>query len=237
MNRATADPRIRSAKHKNIASMSLNRTFLRGAAAVCAVGAMAAFGASAQTSAATKPDAAKGQKIAGDVCAACHAADGNSVASANPKLAGQHPEYVAKQLVDFARKPDNKSARVSGVMAGFAASLSAEDRRNLGAWFASQKPKPGTAKNKETLEFGARIYRAGIPEKSVPACSGCHSPNGAGIPAQYPRLSGQFAEYIEAQLKAFRDGTRRNSVPMMQTAARLSDREMAAVADYIAGLR
>lgn len=217
--------------------MTLNRITLRRAAAALLAGAAVAFGASAQTGAPSRPDPAKGQKIAGDACAACHAADGNSVASANPKLAGQHPEYTVKQLVDFARKTDDKAARASGVMAGFASALSDDDRRNVAAWYASQKPGLGTAKNKETLDLGARIYRAGIAEKAVPACSGCHSPNGAGIPAQYPRLSGQFAEYTEAQLKAFRDGTRRNNLAMMQTAARLSDREIAAVADYIAGLR
>lgn len=217
--------------------MTLNRITLRRAAAALLAGATVAFGASAQTGAPARPDPAKGQKIAGDACAACHAADGNSVASANPKLAGQHPEYTVKQLVDFARKTDDKAARASGVMAGFASALSDHDRRNVAAWYASQKPGLGTAKNKETLDLGARIYRAGIAEKAVPACSGCHSPNGAGIPAQYPRLSGQFAEYTEAQLKAFRDGTRRNNLAMMQTAARLSDREIAAVADYIAGLR
>lgn len=217
--------------------MTLNRITLRRAAAALLAGAAVAFGASAQTGAPARPDPAKGRKIAGDACAACHAADGNSVASANPILAGQHPEYTVKQLVDFARKTDDKAARASGVMAGFASALSDDDRRNVAAWYASQKPGLGTAKNKETLDLGARIYRAGIAEKAVPACSGCHSPNGAGIPAQYPRLSGQFAEYTEAQLKAFRDGTRRNNLAMMQTAARLSDREIAAVADYIAGLR
>jgi cytochrome c553 len=203
-------------------------------------GVFIAFAASAQedkTVKPVKPDAAKGQKIASEVCAACHGADGNSTASANPKLAGQHPEYIVKQLADYAKKSDDKTARVNGVMAGFAAPLSAEDRKNLAAWFSAQKPKLGAARNKETLDLGARIYRAGLPEKNVPACSGCHSPNGAGIPAQYPRLSGQFADYTEAQLKAFRDGTRRNNLAMMQTAARLSDKEMAAVADYIAGLR
>jgi cytochrome c553 len=97
--------------------------------------------------------------------------------------------------------------------------------------------KPGTARNKETLELGQRIFRAGIAEKSVPACAGCHIPSGAGVPAQYPRLGGQWAEYTEAQLKAFSEGTRRNNVPMMQIASRLSEAEMKAVADYIAGLR
>ena len=217
--------------------MTLNRIFSCRAAALVVAGALAASVAIAQSAAPVRPDPAKGQKIAKDVCAACHAADGNSPASANPKLAGQHPEYIVKQLADFAKKPDDKSARVSGVMTGFASMLSDDDRRHVAAWFASQKPKLGTAKNKDTLELGARIYRAGIAEKSVPACSGCHGPTGAGIPALYPRLSGQFAEYIEAQLKAFHDGTRRNNPAMAQLSLRLTDKEIAAVADYIAGLR
>ena len=182
-------------------------------------------------------DPAKGQQIASQVCAACHGADGNSVIPANPKLAGQHAEYLLKQLNDYTKPATDKSARVNAIMAGFAAGLSPDDRRNVAAWFSSQAAKPGAAKNKETLDLGQRIYRAGIPERQVPACGGCHSPNGAGIPAQYPRLGGQYAEYVESQLKALRDGTRRNNLAMAQIAERLSEKEMQAVADYIAGLR
>jgi cytochrome c553 len=185
-----------------------------------------------------KVDVNRGQQIAGQVCAACHGADGNSAIAMNPKLAGQHADYLYKQLLDYTVQPKAKSAlRENAVMAGFAASLPDEDKRNVAAYFAAQKLKPGTAKNKETLELGQRIYRAGIPERAVPACSGCHGPSGAGIPSQYPRLGGQYAEYTEAQLKAFRDGTRRNNEAMQQIAARLSDREMKAIADYVAGLR
>lgn len=215
--------------------MTLNSVFVLRATAL-AVATLATWGAQAQ-SAAVKPDPKKGQAIAAGVCAGCHNADGNSLINTNPKLAGQHAEYLAKQLADFAKKPDDKSARVSSVMAGFAATLSPEDRSHVAAWFASQKPAPNSAKNKASLDFGAQIYRAGLPDKAVPACAGCHSPNGAGIPVQYPRLAGQFAEYTEAQLKAFRDGVRHNNVPMQQIAARLSDKEIAALADYIAGLR
>ncbi len=182
-------------------------------------------------------DPGKGEKVAAGVCSACHGNDGNSAASANPKLAGQHYEYLVKQLVDYAKPADAKNARVNSVMAGFTGQLSIEDKRNVSAWFASQAIKPGTASKRETLELGQRIYRAGLPGKDVPACAGCHSPNGAGIPAQYPRLGGQWAEYTEVQLKAFRDGTRRNNLPMGQIAARMTDAEMQAVADYIAGLR
>jgi len=203
-----------------------------------ATGAMVLTSAVAQVKGAdVKADPNKGQQIASAVCSACHAADGNSVISANPKLAAQHPEYLYRQLVAFAKPADDKAARVSSVMSAFATQLSDEDKRNAAAYYAAQKAKPGTARNKETLQWGQRIYRAGIAEKAVPACAGCHSPNGAGIPVQYPRLGGQHAEYTEAQLKAFRDGNRRNNVPMMQIAAHMSDAEMKAVADYIGGLR
>jgi cytochrome c553 len=198
-----------------------------------------ALGARAQEKAAApKADAAKGQQIVGQVCAACHAADGNSTIGANPKLAGQHVDYLIKQLTDYTAKPGTqKAARENNVMAGFAATLSDADRRNVAAYLSAQKPKPGVARNRETLALGQQIYRTGIAEKNVPACSGCHSPNGVGIPSQYPRLAGQHAEYSELQLKAFRDGVRRNNATMAQIAARLSDGEIKAVADYVAGLR
>lgn len=186
---------------------------------------------------ASKADPAKGSQIAAQVCAACHASDGNSTISMNPKLAGLPAEYLAKQLNDFTKPSTDKSARVSAVMTPFAAALSPDDKRNVAAYFAGHKMKPGTAKNKQTEELGRRIYRTGIPEKAVAACAGCHGPNGAGIPAQFPRLGGQFAEYVEAQLVAFSEGSRRNSLPMTQIAARMSNAEMKAVADYIAGLR
>lgn len=209
------------------------RNFLAGLALVSIL-----FGAQAQDkSAAATVDSNKGQQIVNSVCAACHAADGNSTIAANPKLAGQHAPYVYKQLVDYTKSASDKAARVNSVMVAFAGQLSDADRRNVAAYFSAQKAKAGAARSKETLELGQLIYRAGIPEKAVPACAGCHSPNGAGIPAQYPRLGGQHAEYTETQLKAFRDGTRRNNLPMTQIAARLSDAEMKAVADYVAGLR
>ena len=191
---------------------------------------------------APKIDLVKGQQTAAQVCVACHAADGNSSSPANPKLAGQHADYVAKQLANFKVKAGAKEAERGGAqaaaMAGFAAALTPEDMRNVAAWYASQNLKPASAKtNRATLALGEKIYRGGIAEKSVPACAGCHSPNGAGIPAQYPRLQGQWPEYTESQLKAFRANTRKNSAQMSQIAARLSDAEIAAVADYVAGLR
>lgn len=202
------------------------------------LGSASGLVAAAQTAAAPKIDLAKGRQIAETVCAACHGADGNSLAPANPKLAQQHAEYLVKQLNNFVVQPgQKKAARDSAVMAGFAAQLSAEDRMNVAYYYASQTIKPGYATDKTTLEFGQRIWRAGVPEKGLPACAGCHSPDGAGIPSQYPRLGGQYADYNAAQLRAFRDGTRANNVPMQQIAAKMSDAEIRAVTDYIQGLR
>lgn len=181
---------------------------------------------------AAKPDLAKGEASYGAVCAACHGADGNSGTPAYPKLAQQHPEYLVKQLQEF--KSDKRN---NAVMKGFASALSDEDMKNIAYWVTSKKAKPGFAKDKELVSLGERIYRGGIADRQVAACAGCHSPNGAGIPSQYPRLSGQHADYSIAQLTAFRDGVRKNSVQMTQVAAKLNDREIKAVADYIAGLR
>ncbi len=181
---------------------------------------------------AAKPDLAKGAAVYGQVCIACHAADGNSTIAENPKLAQQHPEYLVKQLQEF-----KSGKRDNAVMKGFAAALSDEDMRNIGFWLASQKATPGFAQNKDTIRLGERIYRGGIADRQIAACAGCHSPNGAGIPAQYPRLAGQHAGYTEAQLKAFRDGVRHNNAQMTGVAAKMNDREIKAVADYIAGLR
>lgn len=200
-----------------------------------ALASLAAAAASAQT--APQADPAKGQQIAVGACAACHGADGNSAIGSNPRLAGQHAGYLVKQLGDFAKPADDKTARTNVIMAGFAASLSEQDRAHVAAWFASQTPAQDTAKNKDSLALGKQIYRGGLRDKAVPACMGCHGPDGAGIPVQFPRLAGQHAAYTEAQLKAFRDGTRHNSVAMEQIAQRLSDKEIAAVADYISGLR
>jgi cytochrome c553 len=182
--------------------------------------------------AAPKADLAKGQTIATNVCAACHTADGSRGSPANPIIAGQHPEYIAKQLAEF-----KSGKRNNAIMKGFATALSDEDMRNVAAFYASKTAKPGFAKNKELVALGEKIYRGGIADKAVPACAGCHSPNGAGIPAQYPRMGGQHADYTEAQLVAFRSGARGNSAQMMTIAAKMSDKEIKAVSDYIAGLR
>ncbi len=182
-----------------------------------------------------KPDLAKGQSISTTVCAACHTNDGSRGAPANPILQGQHPEYIAKQLADF--KSGKRQGGQAVVMKGFAATLSDEDMRNVAAFYATKSAKAGFAKDKELVSLGEKIYRGGIPERKIAACSGCHSPNGAGIPAQFPRLAGQHADYTAAQLNNFRSGARANGPMMVAIAAQLNDKEIQAVADYIAGLR
>jgi cytochrome c553 len=186
-----------------------------------------------------KGDAAKAQGIVNQVCVACHAADGNSLIAVNPKLAGQFPEYLHKQLTNFKAQGAKKAERNNPVMAGQVANLSPEDMRNLAVYFAGQAAKPGLAKSKDLVALGQKIYRGGIAGKGVAACASCHGPSGAGMPAQYPRLSGQHAEYVEVQLKAFRSGERANdpNASMRTVAGKLSDREIQAVADYVAGLR
>lgn len=184
-----------------------------------------------------RPDAAKGKQIAAQVCAACHNADGNSTISTNPKLAGQGAEYLVKQLTDLAKPAGDKTGRESAVMSGFAASLSLADRQNVAAWFASQTAAPGTAGGPDAAQLGERLFRAGLPAKAVPACAGCHGPSGNGLPALYPKISGQHSDYVEAQLRAFRDGSRHNNEAMEQIAFRLSDPEIKALADFVAGLR
>jgi cytochrome c553 len=174
---------------------------------------------------------AKGQVTATQVCGACHAFDGTRGAPTFPILQGQHPDYLYKQLTEFkAGKRDNP------IMAGMAGMLSEDDARNMAAFYASKKVEKGTARSPEMVALGEKIYRGGIADRKIPACAGCHSPNAAGIPAQYPRLAGQHADYTEAQLKAFRDGLRKNSIPMTGVAAKLNDREIQALADYVAGL-
>lgn len=180
----------------------------------------------------TKPDVAAGEAKASTVCAACHSADGSRGLPAYPILQGQHPEYLVKQLTEF-----KEGKRKNSIMGGMAGVLSAEDMRNVAAFYAGKKAKDGVSKNPELVASGERIYRGGIAKKSVAACAGCHSPNGVGIPAQYPRLAGQHADYIKAQLTAFRQGDRTNSAQMTAIAANLSDKEIEALSDYLAGLR
>ena len=180
----------------------------------------------------TKPDLVKGEASFAAVCASCHGVDGNSGTPANPKLAQQHPEYLVKQLQEF-----KSGKRKNAIMQGFAATLSDDDMKNIAYWATSKKAKVGFAKDKELVTLGERIYRGGVQDRQIAACAGCHSPTGAGIPSQYPRLAGQHAEYVSTQLTSFRDGTRKNNLVMNQVAAKLNDREIRALADYVAGLR
>lgn len=177
-------------------------------------------------------DMAKATTTATTLCAACHGPDGNSVITANPKLAGQHPEYIAKQLAEF-----KSGKRNNAVMGGMAAALTESDMLGLAAYFSGQKPTLGKAKENGKGSLGEKIYRAGIAETKVPACASCHGANGAGLPKQFPRLAGQHAEYTATQLKTFRTGERANAPMMMDIASRMTDAQMQAVADYIQGLR
>lgn len=179
-------------------------------------------------------DTSKGQQIASQVCAVCHGNDGNSPLVANPNLAGQHAEYLYKQLAEF-----KSGTRANAIMAGMVANLSDEDLRNLAAYYAAQTAKQGSAQNVELVAIGQKLYRSGVPDKGVAACSACHAPDGSGMPPLYPQLSGQHAEYTVAQLLAFRSGERNNDANdmMRMVAEGLSDGEIKALAEYIRGLR
>jgi cytochrome c553 len=203
------------------------------AALLCSL-SLALFAVSASAAEAKpafKPDLAKGQALSA-TCQACHTADGSRGSPANPIIAGQHPEYLVKQLTEF-----KSGKRKNAVMAGMVAALSEEDMKHLAAFYASKSAKTGFAKVKATVGQGEQIWRGGVVSKAVPACAGCHSPNGAGMPSQYPRIAGQHADYTEAQLLAFRSGARGNNAQMSAIAAKMSDAEIKAVADYAAGLR
>jgi len=172
------------------------------------------------------------EQIVNTVCAACHGVDGNSAITLNPKLAGQHPEYLQKQLTEF-----KSGKRANAVMSGMAAGLSDEEMKDLATYFSAKKLNLAQASNNGKGSLGEKIYRAGNAATNVPACAACHGPNGAGIPKQFPRLHGQHTDYTLAQLKAFRSGERTNAPMMMAIATKMTDAEMAAVADYIQGLR
>jgi cytochrome c553 len=219
----------------------MNRAFLPFLKSVSiAILAVSSVAYANEHAAPAKADAAKGATLYanGDAargivaCASCHGEAGNSTISINPKLAAQHEAYINKQLHDF-----KGADRNNAVMTTFSKALSEDDVKNVAAYLSAQKSKPGAAKNKDIVELGKQIYRGGIAEKNVPACAGCHSPNGVGIPAQYPRLAGQHQDYTIAQLTNFRTGTRKNSPQMVTIAKRMSDDEMKAVADYMAGLK
>lgn len=219
----------------------MNRVFVAVLKSLCvAAVAMSSLVHAEEAKQAVKADPAKGETLFanGDptrnivACVACHGAAGNSAIVQNPKLAGQHEAYIYKQLTNF-KGPDRNNA----IMTMIAKSLTDEDMKNIASYLDAQSVKPGAAKNKTTVELGKKIYRGGIAEKNVPACAACHGPNGAGIPDQFPRLGAQHQEYTMAQLTSFRTGTRKNSIQMTTIAKRLSDDEMQAVSDYVAGLK
>jgi len=209
--------------------------YLRASITVLLVSAAQVVAAAEQPAAAPAAgDAFKAQPIATAVCAACHGPDGNSPVPINPNLAGQHANYLYKQLADY-----KSGRRKNPIMAGIVASLSDGDMRNLAVYFSQQKAKPGAAKDADLVAAGQRLYRGGDVQAGVPACASCHSPDGAGIPIQYPRLGGQHGEYTLAQLQSFRTGERANdSNAVMRTISqRMNDKAMSAVAEYIAGLK
>lgn len=224
----------------------MNRAFFPAAGAafvkslLVATLAVSGLASAAAPAAPAKADVAKGATLydAGDAarglpaCASCHGAAGNSTISANPKLAAQFEAYTHKQLVDF-----TTPARNQPIMTTYSKMLSDAEKRDIAAYLATTKPKPGAARNKDTIELGKTIYRGGIAERGVAACASCHGANGSGIPNQYPRLASQHQDYTVAQLQAFKSGSRSNSPQMTTLSQRMSDQEMKAVADYIAGLK
>jgi len=218
----------------------VNRTLRTLSWAAWSMAAVALCAPLAAAQGAGKPDLAKAKQTAEQICAACHGADGNSPIAANPNLAGQGAEYISRQLQHF-----KAAIRVNAVMQGMAASLSPQDMVALGIYYSQQKPKSLAAKDPALVAMAQPLYRAGDAASGMPACSACHSPNGAGIPKNFPRLSGQYADYTYAQLKAFKAGERGNDTDgkdtqgkiMWAIAQHMTDAQMRALADYTAGLR
>lgn len=212
--------------------MNASTVLRRAVAALALLAPLAAHAAGAGAAGRISPDIAKGQAIANQMCMACHAVDGSRGLPSNPILAAQHPEYMVRQLRDY-----RDGRRVNAIMQAIAAQLSDEDMVHVSAFYASLPPVHGVATDPELALKGKRIWRGGIPGINVPSCAACHGAAGAGIPVQYPRLAGQHAEVTAAALRAFRSGERANSQVMMDISKRLSDREIAALADFIQGLR
>lgn len=200
-----------------------------------------------------RPDIAKGEElyVNGDLnrgiiaCMTCHGDAGNSTIPVNPSLAGQPYQYLLKQLTDFKSKDDAAPARggpggAPSVMGPMVVSMTQDDMQNVALFLSHQVVDPeaaATATQEATMERGQQIWRAGLPDRRVPACAACHAPNGAGIPGDYPRLAGQHPSYLAEQLNMFRSGDRANSPMMHDVADRMTDADIAAVADYAAGLR
>ncbi len=201
---------------------------------VAALAASSAFALTPAAAPASKGDPKAAETIVNQVCAACHAVDGNSAIAANPKLAGLNAEYLNKQLADY-----KSGERKNAVMSGMVATLTPQDMLNLAAYFSTQQPKPGTSQDQTLALLGQKIYRGGVQGAGVPACASCHGAQGKGIPAQFPRLAGQHSEYIYTQLNSFRVLDRANDAAKMMRsiAAKMTDADMKAVSAYIQGLR
>jgi cytochrome c553 len=204
--------------------------FIAGFAGVAAL-VYAGMALAAAPAASAKPDLQRGQQLATTVCAACHGANGQSPAPTNPHLAGQGADYIAAQLEAF-----KSGARANPIMAGMAAGLSPEDMRSVGAFYQMQKPVASVARDKALALKGKQVWQGGVKVTGVPACAGCHGAAGRGIPAQYPSLAGQYPDLVYGWLKAYASGGRNHAV-MGAVAAKMSDAEMKAVAEFVAGLR
>ena len=212
---------------------------LAAAAGTLAAPAALAMPALAQAPAG-KPDLERAQKTASEVCLACHGPNGNSVVPANPSLAGQPAEYITLQLEHF-----KAGVRVNPIMQGMASTLTPEDMKAIGIYYSQQKPKGQAAKDAALVAAGQKLFRGGDTVTGLPACSACHSPNGAGLAKNYPRLAGQHADYTYAQLKAFKGGERgadkdgkdANGAIMATVSSRMTEAQMKAVAEYASGLR
>ncbi len=191
------------------------------------------------TAQAGDPDLARAQQIAQQVCTACHGADGNSPLAANPSLAGQGAEYISRQLAHF-----KNGVRVNAIMQAMAAPLTPGEMAALGRYYSRQKPRVVGAKDAKLAKSGQSLFRGGN-SAGVPACAACHAPDGAGIPKNYPRLAGQYADYTYAQLKAFKTGERGADKDgkdvqgkiMADITQKMTEGDMKAAADYAAGLR
>ncbi len=195
------------------------------------------LGSSLNVQAAGDAEAGK-QKFIG--CAACHGADGNSAIDINPKLAGQHAEYIVKQLQDFklASQTGGAEGRNNAVMNGMASVLSDQDMMDIAAFLIDQKPSEGTTPE-DVIAVGEKLYRGGDSERGIAACIACHGPRGDGMGlAKFPDISGQHAAYVKAQLEAFRSGQRANDPNgmMRDIAKRLTDSDIDTLAKYLGGL-
>ena len=190
--------------------------------------------------AAPKADIAKGKEVATTICAACHAADGNSGIAMYPKLAAQHSAYIYRQTLDI--KEGKRTNGSAAVMKPMVMNLSEQDILNVSAFYAKQQAKSGEANPKQNDPvLGGKIYRGGLVDKKVPACMSCHGPSGAGIPGggteivAYPRLGGQHMAYVVDQMKAYKTGQRKNAI-MEDIAKRMTEEELNSVANFIQGL-